>query len=260
MLFDYRKFKTFMFDLDGTVWNWTTFIPGAKYVLEKLHSRHKKIYYVTNNTILSREGIAKKLTLMGVKTQKEQVITSGYTAAKYFELNGIDKVYMIGEHGFAEELSEHGVSISQRSSHVVVATDRTFNYSKLKIACDLIRKGASLYTVGENPLWKVGAEQYPAELPIIAAIVAATGAKPMRLGKPSDHMKKRILEDIFLFPEDSLFIGDRLSDIEFARKCGFRSALFVNEVSMRKEDLKTLKEEEKPDTIISDFSEILHAF
>ncbi len=255
MLINYKNLKTFFFDLDGTVWNWRDFNPQMRHIIEKLEKKHKKVFFITNNTILSQTGYARKFSRMGLQIAEEQIITAGLVAAKYFQAKGIDRVYAIGEQGLVEDLSAHGITVTDAARAVLVSYDRNFNYAKLKNAYDLIRTGAELYTTGRETSWIVGTEKYPAVGPILAAVEAATKKEAINLGKPSAIMKQRILDDIFLFPEDCILIGDELSDVEFGSSCGFRTAVVLTGIV----DDNSVKEAQgtlKPDTILRDINEI----
>ncbi len=255
MLINYKNIKTFFFDLDGTVWNWRDFNPQMRHIIEKLEKKHKKVFFITNNTILSQKGYARKFSRMGLQIAEEQIITAGIVAAKYFQSKGIDKVYAIGEQGLVEDLSAQGITITDTAKTVLVSYDRNFNYAKLKTACDIIERGAVLYTAGRETSWIVGTEKYPAVGPILAAVEAAAKKEAINVGKPSAIMKQRILDDIFLFPEDCLLVGDELSDVEFGSSCGFKTAVVLTGLT----DDNAVKKAQgtlKPDTVIRDINEI----
>ncbi|MCK4968035.1 MAG: HAD hydrolase-like protein, partial [Candidatus Aenigmarchaeota archaeon] len=167
--------------------------------------------------------------------------------------------YAIGEQGIIEDLSAQGISVTNNAKVVIVAYDRNFTYAKLKTAMDLVEKGAKLYTAGRETNWFVGEEKHPAVGSILAAIEIATKKEAQNLGKPAAAMKHRILEDIFLFPEDCLFIGDELSDMEFGSMCGFRTAIILSNIKSEI-DIKKAKGTSKPDTIIRDARELIAGF
>lgn len=257
MIFNFRNIKCFLFDLDGTIWRWTELLPNVKHVISELEKKNKKIYFISNNALLSRKGFALKLTKLGIPVGEEQIINSGYVAAQYFLEKGIKNVYVVGEMGLIKELENNNISSSTNSQHVLISTDRNFTYWKLKNVMNVSKKGVKLYCVGHGVKWFVGKEEYPGEDPIVRAIEDVTGEKAMLLGKPSDYMKKIILRKIHLFPEDTLFVGDSLnSDIAFGNKCGFRTALTLTGITSL-EQAKAARELEKPDFILKDIKELL---
>ncbi len=257
MIIPFKNIKHYMFDLDGTIWTYTELLPEAEYVIQRIQKKGKDVHFITNNTILSRSDYAKKLMKLGIRTTKEHIFSAGYVASKYFEEKGITEIYTIGEHGLITDLSEAGIKVSENANNVLLSIDRNFNYSKLKHAADLINNGAEFYCTGISKYFRRGSELYPAEAPLIRALETLTGKMPIHLGKPSDTFKARISEDITLFPEDVLIIGDDLNeDIVFANKCGFKSALTLTGNTSKEVALEA-KGMKKPGAVIRSLREII---
>ena len=257
-----KNSKIIIFDLDGTIWNWTELIDGAKTVVEKLREKDKRVYFVSNNPILSREGVAKKLTQMGIKTSPESVLLSSTSAAKYFKKNEINKVYLIGEQGVVEELSKQGIKIDDDAKHILISVDRNFNIWKLKNAYDLVERGAKVYTTGICKYWEINSHKnrLPAELPIIRALQAMVDVKVRNLGEPSEAMRNYVMNEIKPFPEDVVMVGDSVNmDIVFANRCGFRSVLFVKD-KKNLEELNKLKGDEKPSAVITSLYDLITGY
>ncbi len=257
MLVNFGSIRTFIFDINGTVMQWNRLNPYMDKLISTLKKRNKKVYYVTDNCVLTRAQMAEKLTKLGLKTHEKDIISSGYVAADYFESKGIDKAYVAGERGLVSELGEKGIRVSEDADHVILSIDRNFNYMKLKKIGDLADKGAKLYATGMNRNWYIDDEVYPAEMPTIDSVKKFTGKDIMLLGMPSSEMKAKLLEDIFLFPEDTLLIGDNIAtNIKFGNSCGFRTGLVLTGESTE-EDLVGLSAEEKPTVVIRDLRNII---
>ncbi len=262
MLSFMKNIKTVIFDLDGTIWNWNELLPQVKYTIEKLRESGKEIYFMTNNTVLSREGLAAKLQKMGIRTSPERIITSGYSAAKYFRKNGVSAVYVIGEQGLLKELSLQGIKVDDDAKHVLISVDRNFNIWKLKRAFELVERGAKVYATGNYPYWQIGSNgtKIPAELPIIRALQAIVRVPVLNLGKPSEAMKDVVLKTVKSFPEDVVMVGDDIyTDVVLANRCGFRSVLVLTGVTSEEEARKA-KGEYKPTEIIRRLDELVSVF
>ena len=257
MLLNYQTFSTFVFDLDSAVWRLSELRANAKNVIDKLASKHKKIYFISNNTLLSRNELRDKLSEFGIKIPKESIISAGYSAARFLEEAGADNAYVIGEHGLIKEFEERKIGISSTSKHVVVSVDRNFTYNKLKTAADLINHGATFYCTGISRYFEAGDEKFPAEAPIIKAVEILTGKIPKLLGMPGDVIKQRFFEDVFMFPEDVVFIGgDHEIDVAFSRRCGFKCVV-LPENGEALAEIKALPAEKKPDVILSTLLELI---
>jgi 4-nitrophenyl phosphatase len=92
----------------------------------------------------------------------------------------------------------------------------------------------------------------------MAALVAATDATPLVIGKPAPTMFLVAAEMLGVAPQHTLMIGDRLdTDIAGANSAGMPGALVLTGVSQR-EDVGV--EPGSPDMIISGLPELLEAW
>ena len=69
-------FKGFIFDLDGTVYLSDRLIPGADRVIRLIREKGRKVVFLSNKPIQTREDYAAKLTRLGIPTQPDEVINS----------------------------------------------------------------------------------------------------------------------------------------------------------------------------------------
>ena len=84
---DIEKYRYFFFDLDKTLWNWDSTIIGAEDLIDSLREANKHVYFHTDNTLLSREEYARKLTDMRIPAEKEVILTSSYVAGEHMARN-----------------------------------------------------------------------------------------------------------------------------------------------------------------------------
>ncbi|MEI9477970.1 MAG: HAD family hydrolase, partial [Deltaproteobacteria bacterium] len=128
-------FRGFIFDLDGTVYLSDALIPGADEVIRLLREGGRKVVFLSNKPIQTREDYASKLTRLGIPTQPDEVINSTFVMTNYLKKNAPDaKIFVVGETPFVEELKRAGFTITEEPKeiqYVVVAFDRTFDYHKL---------------------------------------------------------------------------------------------------------------------------------
>lgn len=252
-----KSVKNFVFGLDGTLWKWSELVKDAKRTVKKLKKEGKNIYIVTNNALLTRDGVAKRLNKLGLKIKSDSILTSGHVAAQVLADRGVNKAYVLGEQGLIDELTAKDIKISDSCKDVVVALDRNMNYWKLAKAAKLINKGANFWITGTASAIDVGKRKIPGEGAYIEALKTITGQKPKLLGKPSDHMKNALSDKFGFYPEKTIMIGDSLqTDIALGNKLGLRTGLVLGGES-KKEDLRNASGIMVPNFVFQDIKRIL---
>jgi NagD protein len=252
-------FKGFIFDLDGTVYLSDKLIPGADVVIRLLRENRRKIVFLSNKPIQTREDYASKLTRLGIPTQPDEVINSTLVMTHYLKKNAPQaKLFVVGEVPFVEELGRAGFTITDEPKeieYVVVALDRTFDYQKLNIAFQAIKLGAHFVATNPDRTCPVEGGEIPDCAGMIAAIEAVTMKKvEVIVGKPSLLIIQTALEVMGLRSEDCILIGDRLeTDIKMGRESGIATGLVLTGVT----DEKTLKESSiHPDFIFQSIADV----
>jgi NagD protein len=252
-------FKGFIFDLDGTVYRGDSLIPGADRVIRLLREKGKKVVFLSNKPIQTREDYASKLTQLGIPTQPEEVINSTFVMAHYLKkIAPQARLFVVGETPFIEELKRAGFKITDEPKeieYVVVAFDRTFDYQKLNVAFQAIKLGAHFVATNPDRTCPVEGGEIPDCAGMIAAIEAVTGKTvEIIVGKPSPLMIQTALEVMGLKPEDCILIGDRLeTDIKMGRESGMATGIVLTGVT----DEKTLKESSiHPDFIFQSIADV----
>jgi NagD protein len=253
-------FKGFIFDLDGTVYRGDSLIPGADRVIRLLREKGKKVVFLSNKPLQTREDYASKLTRLGIPTQPDEVINSTFVMTNYLKKIAPEaRLFVVGETPFIEELEKAGFKITEEQreiDYVVVAFDRTFDYKKLNIAFQAIKKfGAHFVATNPDRTCPVEGGEIPDCAGMIAAIEAVTEKKvEVIVGKPSPIMIQTVLDVMGLRPEDCILIGDRLeTDIKMGRDSGITTGIVLTGVT----DEKTLKESSiHPDFIFQSIADI----
>jgi len=245
-------FKGFIFDLDGTVYLSDHLIPGADDLIQLLRKSGRKVVFLSNKPLQTREDYAAKLTRLGIPTQPEEVINSTFVMTHYLKKNAPHaRLFVVGEAPFIEELKKGGFLITEEPKeieYVVVAFDRTFDYRKLNVAFQAIKLGAHFVATNPDRTCPVEGGEIPDCAGMIAAIEAVTGKKvEIIVGKPSPLMIQAALEVMGLKPEDCVLIGDRLeTDIKMGKESGIATGIVLTGVT----DEKTLKETSIPPDFI----------
>ena len=69
-----NKFAGYIFDLDCTIYLSDQLIDGAAEAIDYLKGKNKKILFLTNKTIESREKYVDKMNKLGIKVTLEQIL------------------------------------------------------------------------------------------------------------------------------------------------------------------------------------------
>jgi len=256
-------FKGFIFDLDGTVYRGDSLFPGADRVIRLLREKGKKVVFLSNKPLQTREDYASKLTRLGIPTQPDEVINSTFVMTNYLKKIAPEvRLFVVGETPFIEELEKAGFKITDEPreiDYVVVAFDRTFDYKKLNIAFQAIKKfGAHFVATNPDRTCPVEGGEIPDCAGMIAAIEAVTEKKvEVIVGKPSPIMIQTVLDVMGLKPEDCILIGDRLeTDIKMGRDSGIATGIVLTGVT-DEEALKAVKHtSNQPDFVFESIADV----
>jgi phosphoglycolate/pyridoxal phosphate phosphatase family enzyme len=257
-------FKGFIFDLDGTVYRSDTLIPGADEVIRLLRESGRRVVFLSNKPIQTREDYASKLTRLGIPTQPDEVINSTFVMTHYLKKNAPHaRLFVVGETPFIEELKKAGFLITEEPKeidYVVVAFDRTFDYRKLNIAFQAIKLGSHFVATNPDRTCPVEGGEIPDCAGMIAAIEAVTEKKvEIIVGKPSPLMIQAALEVMDLQPVDCILVGDRIeTDIKMGKEFGIATGIVLTGVT----DEKTLEGYKhspmQPDFVFQTIAEVEH--
>lgn len=231
----------YLLDLDGTVYVGERLIPGADRAIAHLRELGRKVLFVSNKPLSSRRDYAEKLSSLGIPVQEDEVINSSYVLAQHLsrEAPGA-RVFAIGELPLLVELCRADLDLCEdpeKIEYVIAAFDRTFDYRKLNIAFQALRRGAHFYATNPDRTCPVEGGEIPDAAAVIAALEATTGRKLEKtFGKPSRFMVEAALS-ILGFPADQCaMVGDRLeTDMMMAKENGLLAILTLTGVTHRRD-------------------------
>ena len=231
--------RGYLLDLDGTIYRGDRLIPGAAESVAVLRDRGRRIVFLTNKPLYSRGDYAKKLSRLGIETSEDDVINSSYVLARYLADRAPgSKVYAIGEPPLLAELESAGLLLCDdldRIEYVIAAFDRTFDYEKLNIGFQAIRRGAHFVATNPDRTCPVDGGEIPDAAGVIAALEATTGKKvEVVAGKPSPEMVSVALDRLGVRRDECAMVGDRLeTDMRMARDAGLTGILTLSGVTSR---------------------------
>ena len=134
-------------------------------------------------------------------------------------------MYVIGESGLKTAIEAAGFTLAESDAqYVVVGLDRELDFKKLTTAVRLVRGGAAF--VGPNPDTTLPTDDgiIPGAGSFQALITAASGVRPVIIGKPEPTMLLIGCRRLGFSPADTAIIGDRLGQPQgrwrpYARPC-----------------------------------------
>lgn len=205
-----KEYAGYLIDLDGTMYNGTEKIAQAAGFIERLRKEKKPFLFLTNNSTSKNEDVVNKLKeVSDVEAYPEEVFTSTMATITYLEKNNHNRLFVIGEGGLDEGLTNAGFEISDNEvDAVVVGLDRTVTYKELETATLLIRAGAKF--IATNPDTNLPTERglVPGNGALVAFLEASTGVKATMIGKPEAIIMDAAIEAIGLDKQEVVMVGD----------------------------------------------------
>ena len=233
--------KTILLDMDGVIWRGYEPILDSKDLFDRIQQRGIQAFCITNNATVTVESYLAKMEGFGVKLDPAQMLTSAEATAWYLSENipAGGSIFVVGEEGLKETIARKDFIVTDQAESeavhaVVVGLDFNINYQKIFLAANLIRNGALF--IGTNPDKTFPGPQglYPGGGSIISSVEAASGIKPIIMGKPEQHLYQLALKRSNSLPQETLMIGDRLeTDILGAQRLGIRTGLVLTGIASR---------------------------
>ena len=239
--FEWQAYQGYIFDLDGTVYLGERLIPGADRVVATLRASGRRVVFLSNKPLESRESYAAKLTRLGIPTAPEDVIHSSAVLARALATRHPGATaFVLGEPPLIEELRRAGVPVVQdpsavdwRVDFVVAAFDRTLTWEKLNDAHQALRRGARLVATNPDRTCPVEGGDVPDAGAVIAALESSSGRRlEWVAGKPSPLVVEAALARLGTQPHETVMVGDRLeTDMAMARQAGLTAVLVLTGVT-----------------------------
>ena len=229
-------YRGWLVDLDGTVYLGEQLIDGAAEAMAALRAEGRRIAFLSNKPLQTREEYAAKLTRLGIPAVADDVINSSLVLARHLRtLDPGAPVFVIGEPPMQAEMRAHGFEVrdDDRVRWVVIAFDRTFTYAKLNIALQAVRGGARLIATNPDRTCPVEGGEIPDCAGMIAAVEAVTDRTvELIVGKPSPIILEVALAALGCAPGESVIVGDRLeTDMLMGRRLGLATILVLSGVT-----------------------------
>lgn len=205
-----KNYKGYLIDLDGTMYRGEETIEAAARFVERLNEHNIPHLFVTNNSSRTPEQVAEKLSAMNIPATAGDVFTTSMATANYlYERFGVSSVYMIGEEGLKQALTEKGLKLTADNPQaVVIGIDREINYEKLSNACLAVRAGAEFLSTNADIAIPSESGLLPGNGSLTSVVSVSTGQTPVFIGKPESVIVDQALDVLGTARHETLMVGD----------------------------------------------------
>ena len=236
--------KTYIIDLDGTMYRGNTNIDGAREFIDYLHSKNLPYIFLTNNATRKKKQAKEHMLNLGFKDIKEDdFFTSAMATAKFIAKNYSEKkCFMIGENGLEEALKEWNFEfVQENADFVVVGLDRNATYRRYSEALHHILVGAKFIATNPDRLLANNGTFDIGNGAVIDMLEYASGVEAIKIGKPYQTILNILLEEKKLKKEDIILLGDNLeTDIKLGYDARIETIMVCSGVHTEK-DIDRLK-------------------
>lgn len=215
---DIRTIQLFMLDMDGTIYNEDTLIPGALEFFKLLIEQGKTYVFMTNNSSKGKTSYVEKLNRLGIPVTEKQIASSVNATVMYLkEHKPSAKLYLVGTESLRRELLEEGfdiVPVNYRNSdidYVLLGFDTELNYEKIRGACYYVSRGYPYIATNCDLRCPVLDNKFIPDCGAIAEMIKlATDRMPLFLGKPKRTIVEAVSKEWDIPVEKIACVGDRL--------------------------------------------------
>lgn len=243
-----------LLDLDGTVYEDETAIPGAAKAIRALREGGLPIRFVTNTTRLTRDALRRRLESHEISAGADEIFTPPLAASTWLREIGIRRVAIcLPKHCF-EEFADFEIDDERPEVVVVGDLGREWTFERVNQAFRWLLGGAELVALHRNRYWKTEGGLTIDAGAYVAALEYASGKSAILVGKPSRPLFEAAAHSMGLEPPAIAMVGDDLvSDVAGAQEAGALGIL-VRTGKFRRQQLQDSAV--KPDLVIDSLADL----
>lgn len=243
-------------DLDGTVYEGGSLVPGARAAIETLRLMGVPLLFTTNTSRMSRADVVASMARMGLETREEEILTAPVAAAAWLEREGLRRLHPLIAATTHADFA--GFELTESDADVVLVGDlgAGFTFARLNAAFRSLRAGARLVAIHRNRYWIPEEGPTLDAGPFVAALEYAAEVRATLVGKPAPEFFRMAAARLGVPPEELAVVGD---DAESDVRGGRRAGLVTIQVRTGKFDPARLEEapsEERPHHVVDDLSDV----
>lgn len=259
---DLKNIQLFMLDMDGTIYNEDTLIPGALEFFDLLNEQGKGYVFMTNNSSKGKASYVEKLSRLGIIATERNIASSVNATVMYLnEHKPKAKLYLVGTDSLKKELQDEGfeiVPLNYRENDVdfvLLGFDTELNYEKVRGACYYVSREFPYIATNCDLKCPVLDNKFIPDCGAIAKMIElATNRQPLFLGKPERTMVDAVSKEWNVPIGKIACVGDRLyTDIAVGINAGATSICVLTGEATKEEISKS---EHKPDYCFDSIMEL----
>lgn len=237
-------------------------IRGSLEFIRKLRETNTPFMLITNNTKSASSDFLHFLQRSGFEVDERHYIDPLMVLTEVLEEKN---VAAYGSEAFLQNLQALGYTLDFKNPQaVLVAIKKDFTADEYADMIEFLLKGAKLVGMHETSLYAKDSKRYPGVGAILKMLSFATQKNYEVVGKPSELFYQKALQKLrrqetnATFDTITIISDDVTGDLVGAKKLGMKT-VFVTSGKFKNADeiVPHLSEEERPDRICKDISELL---
>lgn len=250
--------RTWLIDLDGTMYKGNQNIEGAREWIALLQKEKAEYLFVTNNATRTRLQNKEHMLKLGFTNIHERdFFTSAMASAGYIARHFDQRrAAYLGEAGMEEALLANNFQICEhRADFLFVGLQKQADYMDYSHALNILLGGAKLVGTNSDRRLPDGDHYLIGNGAVVEMLGYASDQIPLTIGKPNSSMMEEVLLYLGKAKSECIVLGDNLeTDIAFGMKNGM-DTIFVSSGVHTLEDAK--KRQIKPYMQVYDLYELM---
>jgi 4-nitrophenyl phosphatase len=258
------QIRAALFDMDGVIYVGKRPLPGVQAMFDYLDASGRSWLCITNNASMTSEQFAEKLAAMDIRVSPARILGSSEATATWLAEqveNGWPqgKVFVMGMEGLRTALQDKGFELTSdpfAATYAVSGANFNLTFSDLADTALAIRNGAKFIGTNSDLTFPTERGQVPGAGSVLALFTAATGVKPIIIGKPNPPMYEIALHRLGVDAHATMMVGDRYdTDIAGAISLGLKTVGMLTGIDTREHfEAQPLP----PHLIAEDLTQLLH--
>jgi HAD superfamily hydrolase (TIGR01450 family) len=230
---DLGRIRHVALDMDGTLYRGRRLFDATLPFLGRLRRLGIGYTFLTNNTSLSKADYVEKLRRFGIDAAEGQITTPADSTIAYLRdrLPQVGAIAILGTPSLCRQFEEAGFGITWDAPEaVVVGFDTTLSFDRLCRAAYWIDAGLPFLATHPDLICPTDEPTVLVDCgAICACLSAATGRRPVVLGKPDPSLLLELCRRLGLEVGEVAMVGDRIyTDIAMAQRAGVLSVLVLS--------------------------------